>query len=173
LHPLEAPGFAWRTEEPLDVRFYHTVVPPELKLNGQPVNGVQRSHLRPVPIATAQKLLLIDGLQYPRDGELPPLLLDGGDASRAQLAIPFRDVPPSDAFGTVSLPLESLHEGVNVLIEMALIVLRTDAVHPRGCLLADVPPALFETRLVEQLIEVTEPMFRVLLGLLRYALQDG
>jgi hypothetical protein len=61
LHPLEAPGFAWRTEEPLDVRFYHKVVPPELELDGQPVNGVQCSHLRPVPIATAQEILLIDG----------------------------------------------------------------------------------------------------------------
>jgi hypothetical protein len=62
---------------------------------------------------------------------------------------------------------------VNVLVEMALILLRTDAVHPRGCLLADVPPALFEERLVEPLIAVAEPMCRVLLGLLRYPLQEG
>ena len=62
---------------------------------------------------------------------------------------------------------------VTVLIEMALIVLRTEAVHLSGCLLADVPPALFEKQLVEPLIEVAEPMFGVLLGLLRYPLQEG
>jgi hypothetical protein len=62
---------------------------------------------------------------------------------------------------------------VTVLIAMALIVLRIDAVHPIGCLLADVPPTLFEKRLVEQLIEVANPMFGVLLGLLRYPLPEG
>jgi hypothetical protein len=62
---------------------------------------------------------------------------------------------------------------VNVLIEMALIGLRPDAVHPSGYLRADVPPTLFEKRLVKQLLEVAKPMFGVLLGLLRDPLQDG
>jgi hypothetical protein len=160
-------------EEPLDVRFDPKVVPPELTRNGQPIHGVQRSHVRPVPIATPQDILRVDGLQYPRAGELQPLSLDGGHSSRAQLAIPFRDVPPSDAFGPGALPLEPLHEMVKVLLAMALIGLRTNAVHPRGCRLAAVPPTLVEKRLVEPLIEVAEPMFGLLLGLLRDPRHEG
>jgi hypothetical protein len=49
-------------EEPRDVRFDHNVVPPKLKRNGPPIHGVQRSHLRPVPLATRQEILLVDGL---------------------------------------------------------------------------------------------------------------
>ena len=62
-----------------------------LELDGQPVNGAQCSHLRPVPIAPAQEILRIEGLPSPRAGEVPPRLLDGGDASRAPLALPVRE----------------------------------------------------------------------------------
>jgi hypothetical protein len=133
-HP-DQPVLLDGVDEPLDVRFDRKVGPPALALHGQPSNGVPRSHVRPVPIATPQDILLVDSLQYPRDGELPQLILDGGDASRAPLAVPCRDVPPSDELSAVALPLESLHEMVKVLLEMALIVRRTDAVPPRGCLL--------------------------------------
>jgi hypothetical protein len=154
-------------DEPLDGRFDHTVVPPAWTLQGQPVHGVHRSPLRPVPITTTQASLLVEGWQAPRDGELPQLILHGGHSSRPQLAIPLRDVPPSDELGPVALPLESRHERVQGRIAMALIVLRPDAVHPLGGLLADVPPTRFEKRLVAPLIEVAEPMCGRLLGLLR------
>ena len=112
-------------------------------------------------------------MPYPRDGEWPQRILDGGDASWAPLAIPFWDILPADELGSVSLPLESLHEMVHVLVEIALLVRRTHAVHPRGCRLAEVTPALVEKRLVEPLIEVAEPMCGVLLGLLRDARPEG
>jgi hypothetical protein len=104
---------------------------------------------------------------------LPPLSLDGGEAQRAPRALPWREVRPPDRVGAVLLPLESLPEGVNVRVEMALSVLRPQAVHPRGCLLAEVPPALLEKRLVEQLLAVAEPRLGVLLGLLRSPRHEG
>jgi hypothetical protein len=160
-------------EAPLDVRFYHKVVPPDWELEGPPVHGVHCSHLRPVPSATAQALLLRDGLQSPRDDEWPQRGLDGGASSRAPPALPCRDGPPSDELGPGSRPRASLHAVVTVLIEMALSVLRPDAVHPSGGLLADVPPARLEKRRVEPRIAGAEPRLRVLLGLLRYPLHDG
>ena len=63
----------------------------------------------------------------------------------------------SDECGPVALPLASLPEVATVRVEMARIVLRTDTVHPIGCRLADVPPALLEKRLIEPLLEVAEP----------------
>jgi hypothetical protein len=140
-------------EAPLAVRFDHPGGPPALERAGQPVNGGQCFHLRPAPIAPAPAILLLAGLPSPRHGAWPPRLLAGGDASRAPLAIPLRDGPPSDALGTESLPLESLHAVVHVLIEMARFVLRPDALPPRGCRLAAVPPAPFAKRLVEPLID--------------------
>jgi hypothetical protein len=159
--------------EPLDGRFHHNVIPPAWALDGQPVDGLQGSHLRTIAIATAQHVLLGDGLPYPRDAELPQRSLDSGDAQRAQRSITVRDVLPLDDFGSVRLPLESRYEVVHGLVERALIVLHTDAVHPEGCLLADIPPALVETRLVAPLIAVAEPMLGLLLGLLRDPRQEG
>jgi hypothetical protein len=171
--PPPSPVLLAVVEAPLAVRFYHTVVPPELQLHGPPINGLHRSSWRPVPIATTPAIRLGDGVQSPRDGEWPQLIRDGGHASRAPLAIPCRDVRPSDELGAVALPLASRHEMVHVRIEMALIVRRTDAVHPRGCLLADVPPTLVEKRLVAPLIEGADPRFGLLLGLLRDPLHEG
>jgi site-specific DNA recombinase len=171
--PPPPPAMIDGVEEPLDVCFYPKGIPPDLTLHGQPGHGVHRPHMRTVSLATAQAILLVEGLPSPRDGALPPLIFHGGDSSRASLAMPFRHVLPSDEFGAGALPLEALHAGVHVLVEMALLLQRAEAVHPLGGLLAAVPPALLEKRLVAQRIEVAEPLLGVLLGLLRYPLQEG
>ena len=62
---------------------------------------------------------------------------------------------------------------MEVLIEVALIVLGADVVNAVRRLLADVAPSLVEIILVEQLIEVAEPMLGLRLGLFRYSLQEG
>jgi hypothetical protein len=49
-------------KEPLDVRFHYPVVVPELKLDREPIHGIQCPNVGPIAIAAAQKLLLIDGL---------------------------------------------------------------------------------------------------------------
>ena len=54
-------------EKPLDVGFNHEVVLTKLELDRQFVDRVKRPFLRPVPLTTAQKILLVDGFQYPRD----------------------------------------------------------------------------------------------------------
>ena len=53
-------------EELLDVRFHHPVVSPKLELDRQFVHRVQGSNLRPIPIATAQEVLLVDGFEEAR-----------------------------------------------------------------------------------------------------------
>ncbi len=73
----------------------------------------------------------------------------------------------------VLLPLESLNEVVDILIEVLLILLSADAVNAIRRILADVAPTLFEKRLIEQLVEVAEPMLGLRLGLFRYSLQEG
>lgn len=78
-HPHQ-PGMIAVVEAPLDVRLAHNVVPPALTLTGPPSNGVPRSHWRPVPLATTQDILLVDGGPYPRAGEWQPLSPDGGNA---------------------------------------------------------------------------------------------
>jgi hypothetical protein len=49
-------------KDPLDVRLHHTVIPPDWALEGQPVDGLHCSHLRTIPIATAPKVLLVEGV---------------------------------------------------------------------------------------------------------------
>jgi hypothetical protein len=68
--------------------------------------------------------------------------------------------------GSVPLPLPALDHIVDVGVEVGLVVLGTDMVDALRSLLPQVAPALFEKRLVEQLVAVAEPMLRVLLGLL-------
>ena len=68
-HPLQ-PLVRDVVEERLDVRFYHKVVPPELQLDGQFVYRIQWADVRAIPIATAQKILLVDGSEYPRCRQL-------------------------------------------------------------------------------------------------------
>jgi hypothetical protein len=80
---------------------------------------------------------------------------------------------PLDAFGSVALPLQSLDEVVNVLIEMLLIRLGADLIDARRRVLPDVAPALSELCLMEPLVEVAKPMLRWLSGLLRDSLHEG
>jgi len=75
LHRLPSPftaadfraGYVDDLAEPLDVGFNHEVILSELELDRQFVDRVERPFIRTVPIATAQKVLLVDGFQYPRD----------------------------------------------------------------------------------------------------------
>jgi hypothetical protein len=64
-------------EEALDIRFDHPVVAPNLALDRQFVPCVQGSPVWPIPIATAQDILLVDGCEEARDRQLQPLVVDG------------------------------------------------------------------------------------------------
>jgi hypothetical protein len=84
----------------------------------------------PIPIATAQEVLLVDGFQEARHCQLQELVFYGGDAQRSLRAIPVGNVLSSDEFGTVSLLPQALHEVVDVLVQVLLVGLRTHTVHP-------------------------------------------
>jgi hypothetical protein len=51
----------------------------QLELDRQLVHRVQGPDVGPVPIATAQEVLLVDGFEDPRDCSLPQLVFHGGD----------------------------------------------------------------------------------------------
>jgi hypothetical protein len=104
---------------------------------------------------------------------LQQLVFHGRDPERAALPAAFWNIPPLDEFGSLALPLQALNEIVNVLLEMLLIRLGADVIHAICRILPDIAPALSEIRLIEQLVEVAKPMLRLLVGLLRYSLQEG
>jgi hypothetical protein len=80
---------------------------------------------------------------------------------------------PLDEFGSVALPLQSLDEVVNVLLEMVLVRLGADLIDARRRVLPDVAPARSELCRIEPLVEVAKPRLRVLSGLLRSSLHEG
>jgi len=78
---------------------------------------------------------------------------------------------PPDQFGSVTLPLESVHQLPDVLCELLPIFLCPYPIHSIGSVLANVSPALPEHPLVEHPIEVAKPIPLLAFGLLRYPLQ--
>jgi hypothetical protein len=159
--------------EPLNVGFHHEVIPPKLALDRQLIHRVQCPDVGPIPIATAQEILLVDGFEDSRDRALQPLVFHGWYLERAALPVTFRDLVPLDEFGSVALPLQSLDQVVYVLLQMLLVRPGADVIDALRRVLPDVVPTLLEIRLIEQLIEVAKPMLRLLLGLLRYPLHEG
>lgn len=171
--PAEPPIMGARVEAPLAVRFHHHRIWATWEFAGELVSGLLGPKMRTISIPTAQTVLRIAGCAYPRDRKVPERICDGGPPERAQLAVALRDVLPSDGWGAVRLPREPLDQRVDVGVEVRRIVLGTDAVSPLRRLLPYGAPALFETRLVAQRVEVAEPVLRRLVGLRRSALQDG
>jgi hypothetical protein len=53
------------------------VIPSKLELDRQLVHRVQGPDVGPVPIATAQEVLLVDRFEEPRDRSLQQLVFDG------------------------------------------------------------------------------------------------
>src|SRR5207249_8572792 len=97
-------------EESLNIRFHHEVVLTELKLHGQLIHRVQSAPVRPVPIATTQKILLVDGFQYPRDRQLQQLVLHHRNPQRTLSSIRLRYPVTADQSCPVAFPLQPLYE---------------------------------------------------------------
>jgi hypothetical protein len=153
-------------DEACDIRFPHPVVWPTLELDRQFVHRVQSSHVWPIPIPTPPELLLVDGCEEVRDRQLQQFILDGRDPQRSQLAMLCGDIVPSEPFGSVTLPLQSLHQWPDVLSQVLLVRLRAHLIDAVGGLFAEIPPAVRQQFLVEHPIEVAKPILLVACGLL-------
>jgi hypothetical protein len=129
--------------------------------------------MRPIPLATAPEVRRIDRFEESRHRQLPPFVCDGGASQRTRCAIPCGTIVSSDACGAVPLLLQTLHEGVDVLVHVLLVGVRTHVVHPGGGILPDVTPALLQKVLVKPPIESADPITLLTGGLLRDALQGG
>ena len=160
-------------EEASDIRFDHPGASPKLARDRPCVYRVQGPHLWPLSIATAQKILLVEGGEEARDRQRQQLILDGRYPQRSQLAVLFGDIVPSDPCGSVALPLQSLHQWPDVRFQVLLVRVRAHLIDAVGGLLADITPAVLEQLLIEPPVEVANPILRVAFGLLCYALQGG
>jgi len=153
-------------EEALHIRFDHPVVSPKWPRDRQLIHRVQGSHGWPIPIATTPEILLVDGGEEARDRQLQPLVRHGRYPYRSELAVPCGEVVPSDPCGPVALPLQSLHQGADVFVQVLLVGLRAHRIDAVGGVLADLAPAVLEPRLVAPPIEVAKPRLLLALGLL-------
>jgi len=64
LHPLEAPGFSWRTEEGLYICLQYPLHFASICRSMDGFYRVMRAALGPETIRAIQKVLLVDGLQH-------------------------------------------------------------------------------------------------------------
>jgi hypothetical protein len=172
-HHPDPPAVRDGLTAPLDGRFHHDVVRPTLALDRQLVDGVPCSTRGPLPIATAQAVLLVDGVEAPRDRALPQLSFHGRAPERAALPVALRAVVPLDACGAVALPLASRHQVAHVLLPLRLVRARADVIHAVRRRRPDVLPTPAAIRLLAQLLAVAKPVRRWLSGLLRSPLHEG
>jgi len=63
-----------------DVRFHPPGIASALELDGQGIHGIQRTHLRAIPVTTPQEVLLVDGFEEARHCQLQELVCYGGHA---------------------------------------------------------------------------------------------
>ena len=75
--------------------------------------------------------------------------------------------------GAVPLLLQALHEAVDVLVQVRPLCLGPHLRHPRGGILPEVAPALFQEVLVAPPVEVAAPLALLTCGLLRDARPGG
>ena len=64
---LDQPFVVYVLEVALDVSFHYEVISSKLELDRQLVHRVQSPNVWAIAIATAHKILLVDGFQYPLD----------------------------------------------------------------------------------------------------------
>jgi hypothetical protein len=53
LHPLEAPGFAWRTEKAFDIGFHQISIPSVLQVEGEVPDRIPRSASGPIAVTAS------------------------------------------------------------------------------------------------------------------------
>jgi len=83
----------------------------------------------PIPIATAQDVLRVDGFQEARYCPLQERVFYGGNPQGTLRAIPFGNRVSSDEGGAVPLLLQALHEVVDVRVQVLLLGLGTHLIH--------------------------------------------
>src|SRR5271170_2518333 len=107
LHPLEAPGLAWRTEAGLDIRVKdglgRVLLPKHAEALSQ---GVRRRAVCPEPIRVGIRAHLRDGLQRQQVKGLHGAVAHRRNTQGPQLAVLLRDVDPPESLGMVAPSLQ-------------------------------------------------------------------
>src|SRR5437868_831834 len=136
-------------KEALDVGLDLEVVPSELKLHGQFINCVVCSFLRPIPITTAQEILLVDGLQYSSDRKLQQLVFYYWYPERSKSTVRFGYVVSTYQSGSVALPLQPLDQIPDVCDQVLRILLCAHSVDAVCGVLPYIAPAVEQKILVD------------------------
>jgi hypothetical protein len=138
VHP---PRMVSMVQVAFDIGFYHRAIRAKLPVTCAGSDRISCPTLLPVALATGKKVWLGESVQYPRDRRLEEFVLCGGDAQRAQGALPLRDGVPANQCGSVALRLHSLHEGGDMAMQTCPLGSCPDAVSPRCRTLLEERPA--------------------------------
>jgi hypothetical protein len=160
-------------EEPGDVRFDSPVVSATLPLDRHCVDGIKSTHMRPVAIATAQDVLLVDCCESTRDCPRHQRLLHHGHAQWTSCPTPFRSRVSSDECGTVACALETLDKVPEVVLQGVRLRLSTHPVHAVGGVLLDRSPAVSHQLRIAHPLEVLKPVMLLAFCLLCSAWPGG
>jgi hypothetical protein len=170
---MEAPGFAWRTEEACDIDFSHIPLHPLLQGEGEVPDRIQRPASRARAVAAIPTVLFIDGSAQLRAGQLHQLLCEGGNAPWPFLAVFFRHVTALHQLGSGAFPLQALRQCLKIGVQMLCIRLCRSLVSPAGCVLLQVVPAGQQPLGIQAPVPIPTSVSRVDACLVGYSPQGG
>jgi hypothetical protein len=115
--------------------------------------------------------LLVNGLKDLGHSKLYQLVLCGWDPKRPKFPIKFGNVTPSDQLGPIPRALQTLDKVADVGLQILPVMPIIHFVHSGCGILSQEMPAPVEMLLIEQTVEVAEPMPLISLCPFRYSLQ--
>src|SRR4029450_5629080 len=111
LHPLEAPGFAWRTKITLDINLQDPATSKPHHLLPQGLQHLVRGAAWAEAIRAGEKVLLVHCFQHHGYRALQHLILKGGDANGAHgSSFIFRDIDPADWGSPIGAGLQAVQQ---------------------------------------------------------------
>ena len=152
-------------EEAFDVGFDDVAIAAVLQIEGEVADGIARSSSRPVAVAAAEEVGLVDRCQQFAGGELDQFVFQCRDAQWPLLAILLGDVDAPHQFRAVPLGHKTLGQCLDASVQILGILARRHVIDATGGLLVEVAPAVPQQVGIDVPIEVLKPVLRVALRL--------
>jgi hypothetical protein len=171
LHPLEAPGLPWRTEEPSNVCFYDIGIGSKLQSMPESFYRLSGTLLWTIARAVGQEVCFEDRAQDARHRDLQERIFQGWEAQGTVCAFAFRSPSPSHQLRPVGASFEPLHEVSDVRHAVLSILVSRHPIDATGRIFSSMWPTAPEKNLVEHAKKVAKPVLLVALRLVRSSLQ--
>ncbi len=165
------PGVVNPVEESSDVRFDDVVVFPEGKASGENSAGLPGRTAGTVSPAGFKKVLFVDGGEDVGGCHLQQFVFEHRDSQGPEFASGFGDHFPTHQFGPVSFAFEAINEPLEIVFEVACVLLAGDSVHSGGGTALESGKAGPEAVFIDQSVKVSEAGLRVFSGTIRYSPQ--